>query len=160
MTKSQITRKRQNALFQVLKQQGLGVINITDHTLSALVGCSRSTIARDLEALDNNEIIIRETRLITVDGKTRNQRDIIIPGETPRRFTLAQHSQLSNAKNHKVTTEGTEPVWYRRIDGQWERSMLDKQFKSETEIWRWIYPTMANHRTISVRGERFKSRKS
>ena len=152
------TTNRQKRLLKFLISRGTGVINISNAELSALMGCSEATIKRDLNEMDNNSIIIRETHLITQSGKTVKQRDIILPGEKPRRFTLNQHRQLADRKNHNIFTLNGEVMWNRRIDGEWQRNMSEKEFVSEEQARSWLYGTIHNHYKNYTSGDKYIKR--
>lgn len=157
MTKQQ---KRQDAIMRVLHSKGTGVVTMSNKALAALIGCSESSIKRDLDVLDGKEIIIRETNLITKNGETRRQRDIILPGEEQRRFTINQHRQLKNIDNHFIYTNQFtgEVVWKRRLDGEWQRTMQDKEFISERQAYGWLYHTLSVHHKKSIEGDKYTSR--
>ena len=153
------TRRRQLHIYSILKNQGTGVINISNEKLAALADVSISSIKRDLDEMDNREIIIRETNLITADGKTRKQRDIILREEKPRRFTLNQHKQLSDLSNHRVLTDKYgDVIWERRYDGEWERSMPEKDFRDEKQAYSWVYSAVGQHHKKYTTGDRYVSR--
>ena len=152
-------QERHSIILDVLANLGLGVINISNEELSALVGCSKRTIANDLNELDNDKIIIRETNLIKSNGSTVKQRDIIIKGQKPRRFSLNQHRQLSDKNNHKIyTNKWGEIIWERRIDGVWQRAMKDKDFTSEQQAYSWLYPTLSQHHKKAIEGDKYIKR--
>ena len=77
------TQQRQKRLLDFLINRGTGVINISNAELSALMGVTEKTIQRDLNEMDNQSIIIRETNLILSNGVIKKQRDIILKGEKP-----------------------------------------------------------------------------
>ena len=150
---------RQCKILETLKRQGTGVVNISDEKLSALTSIPKRTLSRDLNEMDKKSIIIKDTNLIKLNGATRKQRDILVPGEQQRRFTLDQHRQLSDKANHRTSTnEFGEHIWERQIDGQWERNMIDKEFESTKQIWSWIYPLLSMHHKKYTEGDRYESR--
>ena len=149
---------RQKRLLNFLINRGTGVINISNAELGALMGTSQKTIQRDLNEMDNDSIIIRETHLITQSGKTVKQRDIILPGEKPRRFTLNQHRQLADRKNHNIFTLNSEVMWNRCIDGEWQRNMAEKEFRSEDQARSWLYSTIHNHYKNYTSGDKYIKR--
>ena len=156
MTKAKI---RQQRIFNLLKDQGVGIINITNLTLAAILDIPLITLKRDLEAMDNDKIIIRETSLVNSNGKTIRQRDIIIKEQAARRFSLNQHRELSDRNNHNITVnEHGEVVWHRKIGKHWERNMIDKEFKNITQAYEWCYAAMANHHKKYTEGDRYISR--
>ena len=149
---------RQKRLLDFLINRGTGVINISNEELSALMGCSRTTIKRDLDDMDNNSIIIRETHLITQSGQTFKQRDIILKGEKARRFTVNQHRQLADRNNHNIFTLNGEVMWNRRVDGEWQRNMSEKEFRSEDQARSWLYSTIHNHYKNYTSGDKYIKR--
>ena len=155
---NKIQQKRQDKILTFLKNRGTGVINISNTELSALMGVSDRTIARDLDQMDNDSIIIRETHLIKQNGATVKQRDIILKGELPRRFTLDQHRQLSNKDNHQIfLSADSEVMWNRRIDGVWQRTYSDKEFKSTNQAYSWLYGALSTHYKAYSEGDRYSS---
>ena len=153
------TKARQEQLLQLLSNMGVGVINISNDKLGALMGVSKRTIQRDLNQLSNDKLIVKETSLIRSNGDTRKQRDIILKDEPQRRFTLDQHRQLSDKRNHEIfTTEWGEVIWNRRIDGEWQRNMEDKEFKDEKQAYSWLYSTLAYHHKRFTQGDTYTNR--
>ena len=78
-----------------------------------------------------------------------------------RRFTLSEHKNLSDKSNHKIVFDGSEFAWYRRPEGEgsgWQRSMEEKQFTSEKQIWSWIYPTLSGHHNRYTSGDKYVNR--
>ena len=152
---------RRSSLMNVLKLQGTGVVNITNKALAALLGCSTKSIERDLDYLDGKDIIIRETVLITKDGNTRKQRDIVLPNEPQRRFTVNQHRQLKDINNHFIFTNRFtgEVIWKRRINGEWERNMADKEFASEKQAYSYLYKALSMHHKKAIEGDKYTNRK-
>ena len=156
MTKTQTRQKR---ILDFLINRGTGVINISNEELSALLGIPISNLKRDLNEMDNQSIIIRETHLIRQSGKTVKQRDIILKGEKPRRFTLNQHRQLSNRDNHEIfTTNNGEVIWNRRIDSEWERCFPMKEFNSEKQAYAWLYSAVYHHNNNYTQGDKYIAR--
>ena len=156
MTKKQ---QRQKKLLETLKSQGTGVVSISDETLSTLLSVSKRTISDDIKEMDYKNIIVKETRLITKGNKTYKQRDIIVPGEPQRRFTLDQHRFLSNKENHDIFVKDNEVIWMRRPNGiTWERSMCDKTFVDKNHALSWLYNTLNYHRSKYIEGDRYTSR--
>ena len=155
------TKARQEQLLQLLSNMGVGVINISNDKLAALMGVSKKTIQRDLNQLSNEELIIKETSLIRSNGETRKQRDIILKDEPQRRFTLDQHRQLSNKDNHEIfTTEWNEVIWNRKVDGQWQRHFSDKEFRDEKQAYHWLYTALAHHHKKAIEGDTYTNRGS
>ena len=152
------TKQRQQRLLDFLINRGTGVINISNAELSALMGVSETTIKRDLQQMENHSIIIRETHLLNQDGKTVKQRDIILKGQPPRRFTLNQHRQLADKKNHQIFTHNNEVIWNRRIDNKWERNMIDKEFNDEKQAYQWLYSTLNIHHRNYTSGDKYVKR--
>ena len=154
------TQARQENMLHILRDQGTGVVSITDDKLSALLGVSNKTIQRDLRDMNYRGLIIKETRLITLNGNTRKQRDIIVPGEPQRRFTLDQHRFLSNKENHMIfVNEYDEVIWLRRPDGiNFERCFEDKEFKNIDQAYNWMYHATASHNKKYKSGDRYTSR--
>ena len=154
--------KRQTKILNLLKDMGLGVINISNERIATLTGSSESTVKRDINEMADKQLIIRETQLIMIDGSTRKQRDIIIKGFAPKRFTLKQHRNLSNYANHDIyTTVNDEVIWLRRPDGEdgdWERSMPSKEFDSEKKAYSFLYKAVSTHNKSYRHGDRFISR--
>ena len=155
MTKTQTRQKR---ILDFLINRGTGVINISNQELSALMGVTEKTIQRDLNEMDNQSIIIRETNLILSNGITKKQRDIILKGEKPRRFTLNQHRQLSNKDNHHIFTHNGEVIWNRRIDSEWQRCFPMKEFKSEKQAYSWLYSAIYTHNRNYSEGDKYIAR--
>ena len=149
---------RQQKILNFLINRGTGIINISNIELSALMGVSVSTIKRDLDEMDNDKIIIRETHLILRNGETVKQRDIILKGETPRRFTLDQHRQLSRRENHQIFTHNGEVIWNRLVDNEWERTFIDKDFDDEKQAYHWLYGALSSHYKCYTEGDRYTSR--
>ena len=153
------TQTRQQRILNYLINRGTGVINISNAELSALMGVTEKTIQRDLNDMDNESIIIRETNLILSNGVTKKQRDIILKGEKPRRFTLNQHRQLSNKDNHDIfTTNNGEVIWNRRVDGEWQRCFADKEFNSEKQAYAWLYSAINTHNRSYSEGDKYIAR--
>lgn len=153
------TRRRQLELLVLLRNQGTGVINLSNDQIAALLGVSKRTVARDLDEMDQRDLIIRETSLIKANGSTVKQRDIILKDEPQRRFTLKQHKQLSDIENYKVSTKDWgEVIAERRVDGEWHRFMSMKEFASEKQAWSWIYFNMPRHYKAYTQGERYTNR--
>ena len=152
------TQTRQQRILNYLINRGTGVINISNTELAALIGTSKRTIARDLDEMDNESIIIRETNLILSNGVTKKQRDIILKGEKPRRFTLNQHRQLSNRDNHEIFLHEGEVIWNRRIDSEWQRCFADKEFKSEKQAYAWLYSAVSHHHKSYTEGDKYIAR--
>lgn len=156
MTKKQ---SRQNDILGILKNQGTGVISMSNEQLGVLLSVSPKTVQRDITEMHDNTIIVRETKLVTIDGNLMTQRDIILKGEPQRRFSISQHNNLRNVDNHKVEKIGDEWTWFRKPNGiDWEVNMPDKEFNSEKQIWSWIYTTMAIHHKKYINGDSYKSR--
>ena len=154
-------QKRRSKILHFLENRGTGVISISNTELSALMGCSESTLKRDLDSMDNDSIIIRETHLIQQNGATVKQRDIILKGHIQRRFTLHQHAQLSNKDNHQIfLSANDEVIWNRRIDDVWQRTFTDKEFSSVDQAYSWLYTTLARHYKAYTNGDRYNSRDS
>ena len=155
-------RRRRLELLNLLRNQGTGIINISNLKLAALCGVSISTVKRDLDALNGLELIIRETNLINRKGETLKQRDIILKDELPRRFSINQHRNLSDKKNHRIyTNEFGEVIWLRRPNGEetyWERCMEDKEFESTNQALSWLYSTVNTHHKKYTEGDRYTSR--
>ena len=158
MTKKQ---SRQHQLIELLKQQGTGITSIPNWKLSSLLGVSKRTIKRDLEELDGNGLIIRETHILTSSGTIKKQRDIIIPNykEPIRRFSLNQHKQLSTWDNHRIHYN-TEWIWERCVDGVWERVIPDKEFQCKKKLTHWIIRTIKTHQKHVRNGDKYISRSS
>ena len=153
------TQTRQQRILNYLINRGTGVINISNAELSALMGVTQKTIQRDLNDMDNESIIIRETNLILSNGVTKKQRDIILKGEKPRRFTLNQHRQLSNKDNHDIfTTNNGEVIWNRRVDGEWQRCLTDKDFNNEKQAYAWLYAAVYHHNNSYTQGDKYIAR--
>ena len=153
MKKSQL---RQKELLSILKDQGTGVTSISNQVLSALLGVTDRTIRRDLQSLRANGDIKVVVNVLHAMYPKR-QRDIIIDSGPQRRFTINQERELSNFNNHRVTWDD-EWVWDRKVDGEWQRSMVDKEFTSKEQVWGWIYATTPGHYKRSSTGSRYKSR--
>ena len=150
------TKIRQQRILDFLINRGTGIINISNKELSALMGTSEKTIQRDLNEMDNNSIIIRETNLIRQSGQTVKQRDIILKGETPRRFTISQHRQLSNRNNHEIfATQDGEIIWNRRIDSEWQRCFPMKEFSSIKQAYSWLYEAVFHHNKSYTEGDKY-----
>ena len=161
MTNMNKIQKRQDRILSFLENVGTGVISISNTELSALMGCSESTLKRDLDSMDNDSIIIRETHLIKQDGATVKQRDIILKGHIQKRFSLDQHRQLSNKDNHRIfLSDNNEVIWNRRIDGQWQRSYIDKEFSHVDQAYSWLYAALHKHFKAYTEGDRYGSRVS
>ena len=153
---------RQFTLLCLLREQGTGVVSLPDSSLSTLLGVSKKTIQRDLKEMNGKGIIIKETKLINKDGVTKTQRDIVVPDEPQRRFTLSQHNNLSSIDNHKVfTTNWGEVIWMRRPGGEgtdWERHCPSKEFRDEKQVYKWIYSNLYNHKKKYIEGDRYTKR--
>ena len=145
-------------LLQVLKNRGTGVISVTDDYLGALLNVSSKTVSRDLSEMHERSLIVKETKLVTINGLVKTHRDIILHGERQFRFTLNQHRNLMDVSNHDVVWD-EEWIWLRRPNGvDWERNMPDKEFESEEQIWSWIYGITSTHYKKWMEGDSYKSR--
>ena len=150
--------KRQMKLLEVLKHQGTGVVSVTDEQLGALLSVSPKTVNRDLTEMHDRSLIVKETKLLTINGMIFTHRDIILNDETKRKFSSTNHRNLMDFSNHKVVWE-EEWVWYRRPNGvDWERNMPDKEFESAEQIWSWIYGITTVHHKNWKEGDKYISR--
>lgn len=151
---------RQELILEILKSQGTGVINISNQKLGLLAGCSRNTIHNDITEMDGTRLIVRETNLIRINGETRKQRDIILKKEIARRFTIRQHKNLADKRNHRIyTNEFDEVIWERKPDGRkWCRNLVEKEFYSEKQAYAWLYSAMAHHFKKYTGGDQYVSR--
>ena len=150
---------RQQRLYQVLQQRGTGVVNVSNAELAAVLGCGTTTIKRDLDALDNDLILIRETHLINKKGATVKQRDIILVGEPQRRYTINQHRQLSSKANHNIfVNDLDEVIWNIKLDGKEHRIMANKEFEDINQALHWCYWTTQHHRRKWLNGDKYTAR--
>ena len=152
-------QKRQKLLLQCLENRGTGVINISNSELSALMGCSVATVKRDLEKLDGDKLIIRETNLVYPNGTTKRQRDIILKDQTQRRFTLNQHRLLSDKNNHFIFQNQFtgEVIWKRNFGNGWERCCQGHEFKSKGQALSWMYWATSTHWKKAMQGDRYSN---
>ena len=78
-------------------------------------------------------------------------------GKLPKyRFSLEEHRQLSQKKNHKIYTDKFgEVIWERRYDGKtWERNMPDKEFRDFNQAWHWMMTALAHHHKRYLNGDK------
>lgn len=152
---------RQEKLLNILTNQGTGVVSMYDDTLSLFLKVSNKTIQRDLEEMDYRNIIIKQTKLITLpNGKIRTQRDILIPNQPKRRFSIESHRFLSHPTNHNImVSDDNEVIWLRRPDGiHWERSLPSKEFKDKNQALNYMYSAISNHKNKYINGDNYSSR--
>ena len=150
---------RQAKIHQYLLQRGTGVINVSNAELSAVLGIPVPTLKRDLDVLNNDLILIRETHLINKAGKTVRQRDIILVNQEARRYTINQHRQLSSKANHNIfLNEHDEVIWNINLDGKEHRIMEEKEFEDIHQALHWCYWTTQQHRRKWLNGDKYTSR--
>lgn len=152
-------RIRQAKMLQILSDQGTGVVSMYDEQLSIYLKVSKKTIQRDLEEMNYKNIIIKQTKLITINGKIRTQRDIIIPDQPKRRFSIDDHKFLSHIENHNIFVENNEVIWMRRPDGiHWERCLIEKEFDTKNQALQWMFYALSTHKDKYINGSSYKSR--
>ena len=152
-------KKRQQKLYQYLLNRGTGIVSVSNAEIAAVTGCSIATVKRDLDIMDNDLILIRETHLINKHGVTVKQRDIILPEEPQRRYTINQHRQLSSKANHNIyVNDLNEVIWNIKLDGDEHRIMRDKDFEDINEALHWAYWTTQYHRRKWLNGDKYTCR--
>ena len=153
-------KKRQDKIYQYLLDRGTGVINISNAELGAVLGIKIPTLKRDLDVLDNDLILIRETHLINAHGTTVRQRDIILMDQEARRYTINQHRQLSQKANHNIhVNQHNEVIWNIKLDGGEHRIMANKDFEDINQALHWCYWTTQYHRRKWLNGDKYTARK-
>ena len=152
-------KARQAKIHQYLLQRGTGVINVSNAELSAVLGIKIPTLKRDLDVLNNDLILIRETHLINKAGRTVKQRDIILVDQEARRYTINQHRQLSSKANHNIyINDLDEVIWNIKLDGSEHRIMQGKVFEDINQALHWCYWTTQYHRRKWLNGDKYTSR--
>lgn len=143
---------------QARQEKAKGIIkagkNVSDQELASSLGVSPKTARRDLDALEKTGTITRDTASVTNDGFTRKTRDLSVVGEpsndNPNKFGVKQNRELSKPENHRISKDAKGSITLeRKVDGKWQQSMKNKDFKNEQEAKDYQAVGIAMHKAAS-----------